>query len=281
MKGIFRKSSLSGIVALLVFVAIVGSARAGENSRFLSEWESAARNSEVFSMRASFFSQNTPVEIDYNLSASSASNKVSLVKALALSIILPGAGHWYVGDQKSARVFMGIETGIWLGYLGFRSYGSWKENDFIRFAQEHAGIDPEGKDDEFYRTITFYDNREQYNALGRAFDPELPFFPSGPEFDWRWDSPESQEMYRELNNDQRSAIRNSEFMFVAAAVNRLAAALLAIRSVKKRNSRLDDEYFGLRKPAKSPAGPPVLATFQLTTTDRSATGLKLLYTQSF
>lgn len=280
MKRILNKIIPLGVAALLLSAAMVGDAQAGEISNFLSEWETAAQNSSLFSITSSSLSQEDPDDNDYSFTATLSSNKVSLVKALALSVALPGAGQWYAGDHKSARVFMGIETGIWLGFLGFRTYANWKENDFIRFAQEHAGIDPVGKDDEFYSTITFYNDREQYNALGRAFDPEAPFFPSGPEFDWRWDSPESRERYRELNNDQRSAERNSEFMFVAAAVNRLAAALLTIRSVKKRNSRLDgDEFSSLRKP--NPDQSPSLSTLRLATTDRNASGLKLLYTQSF
>lgn len=280
MTVISRKSCLAVAAALLVFVVAAGSVFAGDRSKILSQWESAVGDYGAFSIDGSSIAQDSPDDNGFDLSVTSSSGKVSLVKALALSVVLPGAGHWYAGDNKSARVFMGIESGIWLGYLGFRTYGNWKETDFIRFAQEHAGIDPIGKDDEFYRTITFYNDREQYNSLGRAFDPELPFFEAGSEYDWRWDSPESQEAYREINNAQRSAERNSEFMFVAAAVNRLAAALLTIRSVKKRNSLLkDDEFSSLRN--NKPASAPAIATLRLTTTDRNATGLKLLYTQSF
>jgi len=47
----------------------------------------------------------------------------------------------------------------WAGWLGFHTYGKWKEDDYIRYAQQNAGIDPSNKDDEFYKNLTFYDNR--------------------------------------------------------------------------------------------------------------------------
>ena len=77
----------------------------------------------------------------------------SKTKAVLLSLILPGAGHYYIGEKGRAEAFMGAEAVAWAGVLAFHTYGQWKEDDYSRYAEEHAGIDPAGKDDNFFSDI--------------------------------------------------------------------------------------------------------------------------------
>lgn len=165
----------------------------------------------------------------------------SALQAVGLSLLLPGAGQLYADRPGQARLFLGVEAGVWLSYVGFSLYGDWRERDYIHFAQSHAGIDPSGKDDSFYSNISVFADRNQYVTFGRALEPDDPFYPDTPEWQWNWDSSESRDQFRDLFNDQRSANRNAEFMVVAAGVNRLVSAVMAWRAVKKNNKEISNE----------------------------------------
>jgi len=208
------------------------------------------------------------------------SHGVSSITAVALSALLPGAGQWYLGKRRTARLFFGAEAAVWAGFAAMKVNANWKQDEVERFATRHAGVSGLNRNERFFEQLKFYPSREVYNTLGRAFDPSLPFIADTPENDWNWDSPESQKTFRQLFNDQNSAERNANFMFVAAAVNRLVSAALAWRSAKKMNNRLDEdpEEFGDISPAE-----PRL-TFRLVQPSpghNGSDGLMLAFTRSF
>ncbi len=189
----------------------------------------------------------------------------SVLTAVGLSALLPGAGHWYLGKKRGARFFMGAEAGIWAAFLALKVNAGWKQDDVERFATRHAGVSGLGRDEQFFRQLTFYSSREEYNSLGRAFDSDLPFIADTPENDWNWDSQNSRREFRQLFNDQNSADRNAEFMFIAALVNRLTSAVLAWRSTQKLNNQLDEDDmdFGRRGSAESSYALASRTTFRL------------------
>ena len=55
--------------------------------------------------------------------------KISMRKAMLLSMLLPGAGEYYAGAKFKGQVFMGVEAAIWSGFAALRIYGGWKEDD--------------------------------------------------------------------------------------------------------------------------------------------------------
>jgi hypothetical protein len=63
-------------------------------------------------------------------------------QAFFLSLLLPGAGHYYVHAPRNARAFLEVESALWATFLGFRAYGSWREADYRSFAVLHAKANP-------------------------------------------------------------------------------------------------------------------------------------------
>ena len=43
--------------------------------------------------------------------------KISKTKAVLLSLIIPGAGHYYVGHKERGQIFMGAEVVSWFGFF--------------------------------------------------------------------------------------------------------------------------------------------------------------------
>ncbi len=164
-------------------------------------------------------------------------DRVSVSRAALLSLALPGAGQWYAGARGRAAAFLAAEGVLWAAYGFFETVGEAKKTDYRVYARVHAGIDPAGKDDAFYRTITFYDSREEYNNVARVFDPRRPYFSDIPYWQWQWDSDASRSKYRTIRNQSNEAFNRRKFTLGGLALNRLVAALDAIRVAKSVNRR--------------------------------------------
>ena len=169
----------------------------------------------------------------------------SIVKAAFYSALLPGLGEYYVGNRSKARVFFAVEATAWIGYLSYRVYGNWKEDDLIRFASEYAGADLEGKSQEFQDWVGFYDDIDQYNSLGRVQDQDRPYLVDNSENHWRWQSDEDRANYRHLKNRSREALRRADFLVGLAVVNRIVSIIDAVRDAKRSNSEIKDADFSL------------------------------------
>jgi len=169
-----------------------------------------------------------------------APKSISKTKAVFYSLLLPGAGHYYLGENGRGEVFTGAEIVSWAGIAAFQIYGNWKEDDYVRFAEEHAGVSSGGKDEDFYKNLTFYDSREDYNTAGRIIDPGDPYYPNTRAYYWQWDSDESQSHYRDIRNQSETAFRNRDFMIGLAVFNRIIAGIDAFRLARKiANTRVD------------------------------------------
>ncbi|MEW5994150.1 MAG: hypothetical protein AB1744_07115, partial [Candidatus Zixiibacteriota bacterium] len=166
----------------------------------------------------------------------------SVFQAGLYSFLLPGMGEYYVGHRRKAQVFWTAEALTWIGFIGFRTYGNWKNDDLIDFAAARAGADLEGKDDFFLDMVGFYDDIDQYNALGRATDPERPYYQDTPEYHWRWQSRDDREIYRHLKNRSREAYRRADFMIGLAIVNRVVSVIDAVRDARRTQRRMKSEF---------------------------------------
>ncbi len=161
----------------------------------------------------------------------------SKTKAVLLTMLVPGAGHFYLGQKGRGEVFMGAEAVAWAGFFAFRIYGNWRKDDYVRYAQAHAGIDPNGKDDDFYGQLSFYDSREDYNTAGRLYNPGDPYYPDISTYYWQWDTDESREYYRDVRNSSQSSYRKATFMIGVAVFNRIVAGIDVFRLAGKLKKR--------------------------------------------
>lgn len=164
----------------------------------------------------------------------------SATKAMALSLLVPGMGQYYTGNGRTARYYWAIEGLSWLAFIGFRTYGGWKEDDYIRFAAEHAGADLSGKPDWFVDMVGYYDDLHQYNELGRAIARERPYLAPTAANNWQWQSVYDKLSFRQIKNRSREAYRRADFMVGVMLINRLVSAIHAIHQARQTGKRLDD-----------------------------------------
>jgi len=174
-----------------------------------------------------------------DMSSTSPGKEISLKKPILLSVILPGAGEYYAGAKFKGQVFMGVEAAIWSGFAAFRMYGHWKEDDYKAYAAAHAGVDNNGKEEDFYDWIGFYDSREEFNQIGRLYTTDRPYLPDTRSYYWQWDSYADRMKYKGIKDASKTAFRNSTFMIGLAVLNRLVSGIDTYRTVRAAGKKVD------------------------------------------
>lgn len=170
------------------------------------------------------------------------SDEKSVARAALYSALVPGWGEYYVGHKKKARIFFTVEALSWIGFIGFTTYGNWKEDDFIRLANERAGTDLDGKDDWFLDMVGFYEDIDEYNSFGRVYDPDRPYLDDNASNHWRWQKSSDMELYRHLKNRSREAHRRADFMIGLAILNRVVSVIDAVRDAKRSRHTFDASF---------------------------------------
>jgi len=167
----------------------------------------------------------------------------SVTKAALLSLFFPGAGEIYGESKTKGKIFLFSEASLWAGFLGFRTYGSWLKKDYRIYAAEHARVNLEGKPDDFFDQLAFYDSRDQYNQFAPLYHrTDVQPYPEDEFWNWEWDSRESREHYRRLKNRSKNASRKALYLVGLSMVNRIVSVVDAVKTVRKYNRKKSFEF---------------------------------------
>jgi hypothetical protein len=151
------------------------------------------------------------------------------VKAMLLSLVLPGLGQYTAGHKSSGLFFFGTEAAIWASYAGFKLQGDSREERYQEFAERWGGVEnAEGQSDTYYSDLGKYESFEDYRVIAvHSGEGEL----YADDQHWLWPSVERRRRYRDLLSQAENSDQNAEFMLSAALLNRAIAVVHAARSV--------------------------------------------------
>lgn len=220
-------------INLILFVIIITS-----NISFCQEFQ----KSSLLELRAKLNTEE-PSETNFitkDILPPETTTKKNAGLAIIYSLLLPGMGELYADNYSSGKYFTIAEGVLWTTFIGMNVYGNWQENRYKTYAQTYAGINPEGKDEDFYATIGLYTSIESFNnekALERRFDEML----SEQKFFWKWNSTEERKTYRSMWTSSEQTFNDVRFVVGAMLVNRLLSAINAVRSVSNYNRNLENE----------------------------------------
>lgn len=175
-------------------------------------------------------------------------NKKNPAISIFLSLLLPGAGHLYADRMDVGKYFVISEASCWLGVLGMNLYGNWLRDDSRTFATEHAKLNKEGKDDDYFANVGNFSSIFEYNneklAKGewdKLYDPNSHF--------WSWDSDINKSNF-DLQRKKSERTYNARIIFATGlVVNRVVSAISAlVLTNKNMNSssgiRISSEFIG-------------------------------------
>ena len=192
-------------------------------------------------------------------------NKKSPGISVLLSVLLPGAGHYYAGRPDVGAYFFGAEVTMWLGLFGVNYYGNILRDDSRSFAAVHSGLDKSGKDDTYFSNVGSYMNIYSYNneKLQRGeydllYDVNTHF--------WNWDNTGSQEEF-DIQRKRSERTYNFKTVFITGMIiNRIVSGLSAMILTNRANKN---------------AGSIKLSSELISTPQNGIDGIKLNFVKSF
>jgi hypothetical protein len=191
-----------------------------------------------------------------NFSDDLESAKKSAGLAILYSLLLPGMGELYADGYASGKYFTIAEGVLWGTYIGMSVYASNQEDNYKAYATSNASINTSGKNDDYYSTISQFENIDEYNdqkALERNFNQMY----NTETFFWKWQSTEDRRTYRSMWSSSEQTTNDLRFVVGAMLLNRVVSAINAARLVGAYNNRIDEELswnvsVGLKQTANLP-----------------------------
>jgi hypothetical protein len=168
-------------------------------------------------------------------------------RILLQSLTVPGWGQATLGHSTSAKVFGVVEAGIWSSFIAFRVQESMRRLSYENTAEIYAGIDLDGRNEEFRRVVGIYSSSDEYNRLVVYRDAANLYLSDPNNYDidsyhayiqkhslkgddtWAWDSFQSYLRYSEERKQTRRAALRANAMLGLAIANRLVSAIHAAR----------------------------------------------------
>ncbi len=160
--------------------------------------------------------------------------------SLLLSLVLPGAGHYYLDRMDVGQYFMLADGISWLGFAGVNIYGNYLRDNAETFATDHAGVNREGKDDDYYTNIGNYISIYEYNNAKLSTGEYNKVYYDVDAYYWNWDTQDNFIRY-ESQKEESERVKNTSVIFVSALiVNRVTSALSALLLTNAHNSALSN-----------------------------------------
>jgi len=158
-------------------------------------------------------------------------------KPVLASLVMPGWGEYQMGHSGWAKGFVLSEVMLWLSYAGITRYSRVLEKDYQAYAALHAGVNPAGKDEQYWIDIGNANNIYQFNERRRIQRNLEATYPETDAYYWQWDTEANRFHYGDLRDRQYRWERATIFVFSGMILNRLFSAINVIRLQKSGQSR--------------------------------------------
>ncbi len=200
----------------------------------------------------------------------------SVAKAAALSLLVPGAGQFYVGDKVRAVPFFLVDVAGWAAYFGFHSQGKNREEGYRTYADQHWDAQNYFV---FLDTALGITSRSDFDPTGRAynsqqqglqrsdvflvvdsgfifshhvptrqgedtanFNKNFEYYESIGKYDQffaGWDAFANRRTYLNMRADANSSFSKSKAGIIVSLADRLVAAVDAALAARRFNQKID------------------------------------------
>jgi hypothetical protein len=199
-----------------------------------------------------------------DLFAKSAKPHKSMALAMCASVLLPGLGHQYLGDNAKALTYYSAEALFIFGALFCNYYGRTIFDNAKAYAFDHAqAAGGAGADDQYWQNVGQYDSRDGYNQqMERIYRSETKDYLT-PNLYWQWDDPANETPYNGMLQQSLSWQVASSFFLGAMVLNRLVALIDARFATKQLETKSlsSIQFYPLYNPVARAAGLSLKAGF--------------------
>ncbi len=175
------------------------------------------------------------------------------VKAMTLSLLLPGAGEVALGYPRAAIPFFGVETASWIAAFTLNRYTYSVKEEYIQLAYRYAGANIQRKDESYWKAVEFYPSRGAYiEALlleARSYFPDdyqrqLDYVRAhDPGDDWNWDEESHWYRFQELRQRFR-AFQDWTTVSLGILVGNRIASVINVFLLSRSQGRIGVTFHG-------------------------------------
>ncbi len=179
--------------------------------------------------------------------------------ATLTTLLLPGLGHQYLGNERRAMLYFTTELVSWLGLAFNEGYSRKLLSDSRALAFAHADVQKgHSADDSYYwQLLRHYGDRDSYNRdmeLNRT--PELKYVDEGVR--WKWEDDFYKEQYGQLREKATNFHVVGSFFIAGAVLNRVIAFIDIRIATRHKASSVADLHF---QPSYDPLSETTALTF--------------------
>ena len=151
------------------------------------------------------------------------------------SLVLPGWGEYSLDNQIRGRIFVLSETVLLLAILGSYSVAQRQETEYKAYAAEHAGIDPIGKDRQFWVDIGNYSSLFTFNEEHLRWRDFNALYEDNDTWAWAWDSSNNRERFENTRISSDTWRLRGSFLIGGVVLNHIVSAIDALYLSKISN----------------------------------------------
>ena len=159
------------------------------------------------------------------------------IHPIVKSLIVPGCGEASLGHQKSSRLFINLEAILLVSSLSAYKIGDIKKNEYIAFADEHAGA-------KYLSDHRYWVDIGNYNS-NQAFDEEHLRMRDGKEgqwssYPWYWEGGNSyRQQFEKMRIDSDKFFFAGKFIIGGIILNHIVSGINTLYLTRlKHNNKL-------------------------------------------
>jgi len=163
--------------------------------------------------------------------------KKSPGKAFFFSLILPGSGQYYAGEKQYAVGFFSSEILFLLGLFANEVYTNHLVDEYKTYAVQHAAVQRNGKDIEYWAHIGKYDDiyacneqRQRERYFDNVYEDNQANY-------WIWDARENRITYDENRLHANAVAARVVYYQGAIMLNHISSAIHALYRVRVNNKK--------------------------------------------
>ncbi len=157
------------------------------------------------------------------------------IHPIVKSLIVPGWGEASLGHQKSSRFFINLEAILLVSSLSAYKIGDMKKNEYIAFANEHAGA-------KYINDHRYWVDIGNYNS-NQAFDEEHLRMRDGKQGQWSsnpwfWEGGDSyRKRFEKMRIDSDKLFFTGKFIIGGIILNHIVSGINTLYLTRINNKK--------------------------------------------
>lgn len=165
----------------------------------------------------------------------------SVAGALFRSLAIPGWGEYYAENYTAAKWTFGAEIAVWTSYFFLSAKSNWLEEDYKNLAVAHAGVSSKDRDKQYWIDVGGSDDIYIHNEKAAQNRDQDAIYTDTHTYYWYWENANYHADYNNLRIQSGRFDEYASIVISGAILTRLVSSVIAVRSVKRYNSKITEE----------------------------------------